>query len=338
MSKINLNEQKKGNGASEVADKAPVVRLEHLTKRYGNLTALDDVSLSIGRGEIVGLLGPNGAGKSTMMNILTGYLSSTAGRVLVDGVDILADPAGAKRSIGYLPEQPPLYQDMTVREYLSFVYGLKGCTLPKEAHLNDVEQAVRIREVDGRLIRNLSKGYRQRVGIAQALVGDPPLLIFDEPTVGLDPKQIIEIRNLLRTLGRNHTVILSTHILSEVQAVCERIVVIDRGRVIADERTEDLSRAVNENARYRYRILGPGRDIVSALRSRAGIARAELLPEREGDAVSILVDFDRGVDARRMVFNICASSSWPIVGIAPVGADIEDIFLRLLDQEKRESK
>ena len=338
MSKINLNEQKKGNGASEVADKAPVVRLEHLTKRYGNLTALDDVSLSIGRGEIVGLLGPNGAGKSTMMNILTGYLSSTAGRVLVDGVDILADPAGAKRSIGYLPEQPPLYQDMTVREYLSFVYGLKGCTLPKEAHLNDVEQAVRIREVDGRLIRNLSKGYRQRVGIAQALVGDPPLLIFDEPTVGLDPKQIIEIRNLLRTLGRNHTVILSTHILSEVQAVCERIVVIDRGRVIADERTEDLSRTVNENARYRYRILGPGRDIVSALRSRAGIARAELLPEREGDAVSILVDFDRGVDARRMVFNICASSSWPIVGIAPVGADIEDIFLRLLDQEKRESK
>ena len=338
MSKINLNEQKKGNGASEAADKAPVVRLEHLTKRYGNLTALDDVSLSIGRGEIVGLLGPNGAGKSTMMNILTGYLSSTVGRVLVDGADILADPAGAKRSIGYLPEQPPLYQDMTVREYLSFVYGLKGCTLPKEAHLNDVEQAVRIREVDGRLIRNLSKGYRQRVGIAQALVGDPPLLIFDEPTVGLDPKQIIEIRNLLRTLGRNHTVILSTHILSEVQAVCERIVVIDRGRVIADERTEDLSRTVNENARYRYRILGPGRDIVSALRSRAGIARAELLPEREGDAVSILVDFDRGVDARRMVFNICASSSWPIVGIAPVGADIEDIFLRLLDQEKRESK
>ena len=336
MSKTSVNEQKNAGGA--VQSGAPVVCLEHLTKRYGNLTALDDVSLTIGRGEIVGLLGPNGAGKSTMMNILTGYLSSTVGRVSVDGADILADPAGAKRNIGYLPEQPPLYQDMTVREYLSFVYGLKGCTLPKEAHLDDVEQAVRIREVDGRLIRNLSKGYRQRVGIAQALIGDPPLLIFDEPTVGLDPKQIIEIRNLLRTLGRNHTVILSTHILSEVQAVCERIVVIDRGRVIADEKTEDLSRAVNDNARYRYRILGPGRDIVAALRSRPGIARAELLPEREGDAVSILVDFDRGVDARRMVFNLCASSSWPIVGIAPVGADIEDIFLRLLDQEKRETR
>lgn len=336
MSKrIEENVKKHGVQAPASADRPPVVCLEHLTKRYGNLTALDDVSLSIGRGEIVGLLGPNGAGKSTMMNILTGYLSSTAGSVLVDGADILADPAGAKRNIGYLPEQPPLYQDMTVREYLSFVYGLKGCTLPKEAHLNDVEQAVRIREVDGRLIRNLSKGYRQRVGIAQALIGDPPLLIFDEPTVGLDPKQIIEIRNLLRTLGRNHTVILSTHILSEVQAVCERIVVIDRGRVIADERTEDLSRAVNDNARYRYRILGPGRDIVAALRTRQGIARAELLPEREGDAVSVLVDFERGVDGRRMVFNLCASSSWPIVGIQPVGADIEDIFLRLLDREKQ---
>lgn len=338
MRRKSVNEQKKGVQASTAADKPPVVCLEHLTKRYGNLTALDDVSLSIGRGEIVGLLGPNGAGKSTMMNILTGYLSSTAGRVLVDGADILADPAGAKRNIGYLPEQPPLYPDMTVREYLSFVYGLKGCTLPKEAHLDDVEQAVRIREVDGRLIRNLSKGYRQRVGIAQALIGDPPLLIFDEPTVGLDPKQIIEIRNLLRTLGRNHTVILSTHILSEVQAVCERIVVIDRGRVIADERTEDLSRAVSDNARYRYRILGPGRDIVAALRSRPGIARAELLPEREGDAVSVLIDFDRGVDARRAVFNLCASSSWPIVGLSPVGADIEDIFLRLLDREKREKR
>ena len=212
----------------------PVIKMEHLTKRYGSLTALEDANLEIGHGEIVGLLGPNGAGKSTTMNILTGYLSASAGRVLIDGVDIVEDPMAAKRKIGYLPEQPPVYPDMTVDEYLDFVYGLKGCELPKKEHLEDVMRAVRITEVRGRLIRNLSKGYRQRVGIAQALIGDPPLLIFDEPTVGLDPKQIIEVRNLLRTLGRRHTVILSTHILSEVQAVCERIVVIDRGRVVAD--------------------------------------------------------------------------------------------------------
>ena len=330
-----MAKEKKTTAVKEpTAPAVPVVQIEHLTKRYGDLTALDDVSLTIGSGEIVGLLGPNGAGKSTTMNILTGYLSATAGRVLVAGADILLEPAAAKRAIGYLPEQPPVYPDMTVDEYLSFVYGLKGCTLPKEAHLADIKRAVRITEVSGRLIRNLSKGYRQRVGIAQALIGDPPLLIFDEPTVGLDPKQIIEVRNLLRTLGRRHTVILSTHILSEVQAVCERIVVVDRGRIVADKRTEELSLALDENARYRYRIIGPGREIVSALRSRAGISRCELLPEREGDAVTLLLDFERGVDARRTVFNVCASSNWPIVGIAPVGADIEDVFLRLVDREE----
>ena len=330
-----MAKEKKTNAVKEPqAPAVPVVQIEHLTKRYGDLTALDDVSLTIGSGEIVGLLGPNGAGKSTTMNILTGYLSATSGRVLVSGADILLDPATAKRSIGYLPEQPPVYPDMTVDEYLSFVYGLKGCTLPKAAHLDDIKRAVRITEVSGRLIRNLAKGYRQRVGIAQALIGDPPLLIFDEPTVGLDPKQIIEVRNLLRTLGRRHTVILSTHILSEVQAVCERIVVVDRGRIVADKKTEELSLALDENARYRYRIIGPGREIVSALRSRAGISRCELLPERDGDAVTLLVDFERGVDARRTVFNVCASSNWPIVGIAPVGADIEDVFLRLVDREE----
>ena len=317
---------------------APVIRIEHLTKRYGSLVALDDVNLEVGRGEIIGLLGPNGAGKSTTMNILTGYLSATSGRVEIDGEDVVASPISAKRKIGYLPEQPPVYPDMTVDEYLSFVYGLKGCDLPKEEHLDEVIKAVRIGEVRGRLIRNLSKGYRQRVGIAQALVGDPPLLIFDEPTVGLDPKQIIEVRNLLRVLGRRHTVILSTHILSEVQAVCERIVVIDRGRIVANERTEDLSRAVNERMSFRYRILGPGREIASALRSRPGITRAELLPEKDGDAVTLLVDFDRGVDGRRMVFNVCASSGWPIFGLSPVGADIEDVFLRLVTPDEKTKK
>ncbi len=328
-----MKKQETASAGRESGMTVPVIRIEHLTKCYGALTALDSVDLEVGRGQIVGLLGPNGAGKSTMMNILTGYLSAGNGRVLIDGVDLLDDPQGAKRKIGYLPEQPPVYPDMTVDEYLSFVYGLKGCTLPKREHLDEIVKAVRLTDVRSRLIRNLSKGYRQRVGIAQALVGDPPLLIFDEPTVGLDPKQIIEIRNLLRTLGRRHTVILSTHILSEVQAVCERIVVIDHGRIIADEATAELSRTVDESPRYRYRILGPGREVLNALRARPGVARAELLPEREGDAVTLLVDCERGVDVRRTVFTLCASSGWPIVGLQPVGADLEDIFLRLVDRD-----
>ncbi len=197
-----------------------MIRVEHLVKRYGTNFALDDVSFEIKEGEIVGLLGPNGAGKSTTMNILTGYLSTTSGAAYVNGINILDDPIEAKKFIGFLPEQPPVYPDMTVIEYLNFVYELKGCTLDREAHLNEILSVVRLGDVRKRLIKNLSKGYRQRVGIAQALINDPKVIIFDEPTVGLDPKQILEVRNLLRTLAKNHTVILSTHILAEVQAVC----------------------------------------------------------------------------------------------------------------------
>ena len=216
-----------------------MIRVENLVKRYGSNYALDDVSFEIGEGEIVGLLGPNGAGKSTTMNILTGYLSTTSGVAYVNDINILSDPIGAKKFIGFLPEQPPLYFDMTVMEYLNFVYELKGCTLDREAHLNEVLSVVKITDVKNRLIKNLSKGYKQRVGIAQALVGDPKVIIFDEPTVGLDPKQILEVRNLIRTLGKRHTVILSTHILAEVQAVCERVIIINKGKIIADERTEN---------------------------------------------------------------------------------------------------
>ena len=193
-----------------------MVEVKNLVKRYGQHYALNDVSFSIGDGEIVGLLGPNGAGKSTMMNILTGYLAATAGEVSIGGISITEDPTAVKKMVGYLPEQPPLYPDMTVEEYLTFVYELKGCKLEKEPHLREICDAVKLSDVRHRLIRNLSKGYKQRVGIAEALVGNPKILIFDEPTVGLDPKQIIEIRNLLRTLARKHTVILSTHILPEV--------------------------------------------------------------------------------------------------------------------------
>ena len=221
-----------------------MVKVENLVKRYGQNYALNDVSFEIGEGEIVGLLGPNGAGKSTTMNILTGYLSSTSGKAYVNGIDMLENPIAAKSCIGFLPEQPPLYKDMTVEEYLNFVYDLKGCEFEREAHINEIVNVVKIADVKKRLIKNLSKGYRQRVGIAQALIGDPKLIVFDEPTVGLDPKQILEIRNLIRTLSKNHTVILSTHILAEVQAVCERVIIINQGKIIADDKTSELTRVI----------------------------------------------------------------------------------------------
>ena len=242
-----------------------MIKAEHLTKRYGSHFALDDVSFEIGEGEIVGLLGPNGAGKSTTMNILTGFLSATSGTATIDGVSVVDDPMAAKRRIGYLPELPPLYPEMTVNEYLNFIYELKGVTLDREAHLKEITDVVKLTDVGRRLIRNLSKGYKQRVGIAAALIGNPPVLIFDEPTVGLDPKQIIEVRNLLRTLGRKHTVILSTHILPEVQAVCERIIIINRGRIIADERTQDMTRVMEDGRRYRVKICGPAKEIAAIL-------------------------------------------------------------------------
>ncbi len=319
----------KGGGIRRIA----MITIENLTKRYGALLALDNLSFTVGRGEIVGLLGANGAGKSTTMNILTGYLAPTSGRVTVDGVDMGRNPTEAKRRIGYLPEQPPVYPDMTVSEYLSFVYELRGCTLPKEAHLAEILATARIREVASRLIRNLSKGYRQRVGIAAALVGDPPVLIFDEPTVGLDPKQIIEVRTLLRNLAKHHTVILSTHILSEVQAVCERIIMLDRGRLVADQPTEQLSRAVNDSARYLYRILGNPKEILAALRGKNGIAAIEALPPSGNeDGTEFLLTCQRGVDPRKIVFNACAAGGFPILGVSRAGGDLEEVFLRLLEQ------
>lgn len=309
-----------------------MVKVEHLVKRYGQNYALNDISFEIGEGEIVGLLGPNGAGKSTTMNILTGYLSSTSGSAVIDGVDILEHPIEAKRMIGFLPEQPPVYADMTVEEYLNFVYELKGCELDREAHLSEIMNVVRLVDVKGRLIRNLSKGYKQRVGIAQALVSDPKLIVFDEPTVGLDPKQILEVRNLIRTLSKNHTVILSTHILAEVQAVCERVIIIDHGKIIADEKTSELTRAIEEGYRYEVKISGPQRDVISAIENIRGVKGIEATGERDGDAYAYIVESDRGIDVRKPVFNVCAAKSWPIVGLSPVGTDLETIFIRLIDR------
>ena len=312
-----------------------MIRVSHLSKKYGNRYALDDVSFTIEKGEIVGLLGANGAGKSTTMNILTGYLSATEGEVYVDGISVLDDPTEAKRHIGYLPEQPPLYFDMTVKEYLDFVYELRGCSkdeFPPEKHLSDIMRGVKIEDVKHRLIGHLSKGYRQRVGIAAALVGYPPLLIFDEPTVGLDPKQIIEVRNLLRTLAKQHTVVLSTHILSEVQAVCERIVVIKEGRIIANERTEDITRRMESDGRFRVKIAGAsGSEILGAIKGLRDVARAEQSGAKDGDSYVFSVETRGGADIRRAVFNLCVERGWVLYGMEKRGMALEDVFVRLMD-------
>ena len=308
-----------------------MIKIDHLVKNYGSFCAVDDISFEIQRGEIIGLLGPNGAGKSTMMNILTGYLSATFGDVEIGGINVLDNPLGAKRLVGYLPEQPPLYLDMTVEEYLNFTYDLKHCTLNREKHLAEVCDVVAISDVYKRIIRNLSKGYRQRVGIAQALIGNPEVIIFDEPTVGLDPKQIIEIRNLIRNLGRDHTVILSTHILQEVQAVCDRIIIINKGKLVADEKTENITRAVQTNRRFTAKICGPAREVLAMLKSKPGIVYAEQLAERDGEAYTYMIESAVGIDVRKTLFYALAENSWPLIGLESMGMNLEDIFISIVD-------
>lgn len=316
-----------------------MIKIEHLVKNYGSLRALDDISFEVGEGEIVGFLGPNGAGKSTAMNILCGYLSCDAGSVEVGGCSILDHPIEAKRQIGFLPEQPPLYLDMTVKEYLSFIYDLKKCTLPKKSHLADVMELVRVTDVADRVIRNLSKGYRQRVGIAQALVGSPKVLIFDEPTVGLDPQQIIEIRSLIKELGEKHTVILSTHILSEVQAVCDRIIIISHGKLVANERSEDLSKTVSEGRRLTVKICGPEREVYDCLRNALpGIASVGKLGHHDADSFSFYLESQPGVDLRKPLFHLMAKQGWPIIGIEAMGMNLEDIFLSAVGDEDGQNR
>ena len=309
-----------------------MIKIDHLVKNYGANCAVDDISFEVAKGEIVGLLGPNGAGKSTTMNILTGYLSSTAGRVIVDGLNVLDEPLEVKRRIGYLPEQPPLYPDMTVEEYLIFVYNLKGCTMNRTKHLEEICEVVRIKDVYKRVIRNLSKGYKQRVGIAQALIGNPPIIIFDEPTVGLDPKQIIEVRNLIRTLGKRHTVILSTHILAEVQSVCERVLIINKGKLIADERTADIVKTIEDGYGLSVKIAGPEREVEQALSRISGVKKVRSTGERDSDAYTFIIESDKGMDVRRSLFALCSSKNWAIYGLGPVGTDLESVFIRLIDR------
>ncbi len=306
-----------------------MVEVRNLTKRYGANLAVDHVSFEIEEGSIVGFLGPNGAGKSTTMNIITGYLSATEGSVTVSGKNTLEDPNEVKRMIGYLPEQPPLYLDMTVKEYLNFVYELKKATQPKEQHIKEICELVKIDNVYNRLVGNLSKGYKQRVGIAQALIGNPPVLILDEPTVGLDPKQIIEIRTLIKNLGRNHTVILSSHILPEVQAVCERIIVINNGRLVADGATDTLAHDLSQDHRHIMRAEGPEREILHALEAMERVVDVYSLGEKEEGAYDFSVESAPDVDIRRDLFALMARNGWPILALKNTDLTLEDLFLQL---------
>ena len=312
-----------------------MIEINGLSKVFGTQRAVDDVSFRVEEGEIMGFLGPNGAGKSTTMNILTGYLSATSGTCRVNGIDILENPLEAKRNIGFLPEMPPLYTDMTVKEYLSFIYDLKGCTFPRNQHLREICDVVKIGDVYDRLIGNLSKGYRQRAGIAQALIGNPRVLIFDEPTVGLDPKQIIDIRNLIRMLGKEHTIILSTHILPEVQAVCDRIVVINKGKVVANEKTEDLVTAVDGSRKMVAKVVGPQDEVLKALKGVAGIRSVDVLGKRDTDSISYLIESEDRVDARKPLFYTLASKGWPLVGLEGMELSLEDIFIRLVGEQRK---
>ena len=306
-----------------------MVEVRNLTKRYGANLAVDHVSFTIEEGSIVGFLGPNGAGKSTTMNIITGYLSATEGSVTVSGKNTLDDPNEVKRMIGYLPEQPPVYLDMTVKEYLNFVYELKKANQPRQQHIKEICELVKIDNVYDRLVGNLSKGYKQRVGIAQALIGNPPVLILDEPTVGLDPKQIIEIRTLIKNLGRNHTVILSSHILPEVQAVCERIIVINNGKLVADGATDTLAHDLSQDHRLIMRADGPEREILHAIEAMERVVDVYSLGEKEEGAYEFSVESAPDVDIRRDLFALMARNGWPILALKNTDLTLEDLFLQL---------
>ena len=312
-----------------------MIEVSHLTKRYGSHTAVRDLSFTIHQGEIYGFLGPNGAGKSTTMNIITGCLAATSGQVTVGGHDIFEEPQAAKRLIGYLPEQPPLYQEMTPEEYLDFVAQAKG--LKGGMARQDVERVMEltgITDVSGRLIRNLSKGYRQRVGIAQALLGDPEVVLLDEPTVGLDPKQIIEIRDLIRTLGQEHTVILSSHILSEVQAVCSRILIISHGELVASDTPENLEQRFAASGALKLTVRATEEETRQALAHVEGVRGIGY--EESNGLGHVTLDADTDDDLCERVFFAFSALGRPILQMTTERATLEDVFLELTEGGRAE--
>ncbi len=322
-----------------------MIKVRNLVKNYGKKCALDNISFTVKEGEILGFLGPNGAGKSTTMNILTGYLSSTSGNVEIDGIDVMKKPIKTKEKIGYLPENPPLYQDMTVEDYLSFVFDLKKIKKDKQEHLEEICKIVGISDVCKRLIKNLSKGYKQRVGLAQALVGFPAVLILDEPTVGLDPKQIIEIRNLIKSFAQKHTVILSSHVLPEIQAICERVLVINNGKIVADDTPEKLSANITGNDKMRVVIDGDEDEVYELIKNIEGIVTVKKLENENEDSCSFDIEYLPGSDMRKTLAKAVNSTGAILLSAVNIQLSLEDIFLKLtedneeaLEDEKEEDE
>ena len=308
-----------------------MIEINNLVKRYGDKNAVKGISFTVNDGEVLGFLGPNGAGKTTTMNIITGYLSSTSGTVKVNGHDILEEPELAKKEIGYLPENPPLYNDMTVKEYLSFICDLKGVEKERRKNmLDNIVAMVKISDVYNRLIGNLSKGYKQRVGIAQALIGNPSILILDEPTVGLDPNQIIEIRRLIKTLSKNHSIVISSHILSEIQEIADRVVIINHGKIAAVDTISDLSKRLTGQSKILLTFRGPIKDAVTKLRTVKGIAAAvSRVADSRYSQVELTIAANDTTETRIAVFELMAREGWPILEMRSLDPSLEEVFLSI---------
>ncbi|MDR0312005.1 MAG: ABC transporter ATP-binding protein [Treponema sp.] len=312
-----------------------MIEVTNLVRRYGPHIAVNHANFKIEKGEIVGFLGPNGAGKSTTMNILTGYLSSTEGTVKVGGMDILEHPMEIKKKIGYLPENPPLYMDMTVSDYLSFTGDIKKIPKSeKQDRMNRIMATVGIEDVSKRLIKNLSKGYKQRVGLAQAMIGDPEVLIMDEPTAGLDPKQILEIRDLITELGKDHTIILSSHILPEVSAVCKRVLIINRGAIVADDTPANLAQRLLGGSHILLRLDGKEQEVSKALGKVSSIKKLEFQESQETGACELVAEAMPDTDIRRDIFKALASANIPILMMRSQDMSLEEIFLNLTTVEE----
>lgn len=313
-----------------------MIEVNNLVKKYGDHLAVDHLSFHVEKGQIYGFLGPNGAGKSTTMNIMTGYIASTEGEVIINGHNILEEPEKAKKSIGYLPEQPPLYFDMTVKEYLKFAAELKKIPRDRrETQIDDVMKMVGITSMQERLIKNLSKGYRQRVGLAQAILGYPEIIILDEPTVGLDPKQIIEIRELIRELAKNHTIILSSHILSEVSEVCDYILIINNGKLVASDTTDNLEKMTMGSNTLELAVKGEKERLKNILDQMEEIREIEWVKSENPDVVSLKITTDENTDIREKIFYKMAEKHMPIMDMHSTRISLEDIFLELTDNSQK---
>ncbi len=314
-----------------------MIELKNLTKKYGAITAVNNISVTINDGEIVGFLGPNGAGKSTTMNIMTGYISATSGCVEIDGHDILKEPEKAKAKIGYLPELPPLYMDMTVLEYLGFVFDLKRVAGDKKEHIENVMSVAQIDKVQSRLIKNLSKGYRQRVGIAQALIGNPKVLILDEPTVGLDPKQIQEIRSLIKTLGKDRTVIVSSHILSEISSLCDKVLIINAGKLVVYDTLENINKKLSKSSAFVATIGGVRDIVINTINTIPNIESIAVEPSAEKGAFDYVITTKDGEDIRKQLLEKLESNNLSLLSLNTKNLSLEDVFLKVTAKRKRKN-